>query len=125
MLLQKISEGRLVHGVHNAWHQGLSVGPAFLAAEYLGQTKHFSGTPQKENGFLATFRYIIDFDQAFLDDALNVAEYIPIYSLVNSLSELGTVSRVQITINGSSDYTFRGVFPLNQTYERNLDYKGE
>ena len=67
----------------------------------------------------------VDFDQAFLDDALNVAEYIPIYSLVNSLSELGTVSRVQITINGSSDYTFRGVFPLNQTYERNLDYKGE
>ena len=65
----------------------------------------------------------VDFDKTFLEDALNVAGYIPIYSLVNSLSELATVNRVQITINGSSDYTFRGSYPLNQSYERNLDYK--
>ena len=66
----------------------------------------------------------VDFDQSFIDDALNVAEYIPIYSLVNSLSELATVNRVQITINGSTDVIFRGLYPLNQIYERNLDYKG-
>lgn len=45
----------------------------------------------------------INLDSAFLNNSLEVREYIPIYSIVNSLSELPTVSRVQIRINGSQD----------------------
>ena len=66
----------------------------------------------------------INFDAAFLNQALEVKEYIPIYSLVNSLLELSTVSRVQITVNGSADVVFRDSISLNAMFERNLDYIG-
>ena len=66
----------------------------------------------------------LNFDAAFLSQALEVKEYIPIYSLVNSLLELSTVSRVQITVNGSADVVFRDSIPLNTMFERNLDYIG-
>lgn len=64
----------------------------------------------------------INFDSTFLNSPLEVKEYIPIYSIVNSLSELPTVNKVQITVNGSQDVMFRDLIPLNVTFERNLDY---
>lgn len=64
----------------------------------------------------------INFDGAFLTNLLEVKEYIPIYSIVNSLSELSTVSRVQIRINGSEDAVFRDLIPLNTVFERNYEY---
>lgn len=64
----------------------------------------------------------LNFDAAFLNNSLDVKEYIPIYSIVNSLSELSTVSRVQIRINGSEDAVFRDLIPLNTVFERNYDY---
>ena len=64
----------------------------------------------------------INLDSAFLNNSLEVREYIPIYSIVNSLSELPTVSRVQIRINGSQDAVFRDKIPLNTVFERNFEY---
>lgn len=64
----------------------------------------------------------LNFDGAFLNNIADVKEYIPIYSIVNSLSELSTVSRVQIRINGSEDAVFRDLIPLNTVFERNFDY---
>ena len=64
----------------------------------------------------------INLDSAFLNNSLEVREYIPIYSIVNSLSELPTVSRVQIRINGSQDAGFRDKIPLNTVFERNFEY---
>lgn len=64
----------------------------------------------------------INLDAAFLNSPLEVAAYIPIYSIVNSLSELSTVSRVQIRINGSQDGLFRDQIPLNTAFERDYDY---
>lgn len=66
----------------------------------------------------------VNFDTAFLSNSLEVKEYIPIYSIVNSLSELTTVNRVQISVNGSKDGSFRDAIPLNTMFERNLDYIG-
>ncbi len=63
----------------------------------------------------------INFDSAFLNNTLDVNEYIPIYSIVNSLSEISTVSKVQITINGSQDVMFRDAVSLNTQFERNLE----
>jgi len=63
----------------------------------------------------------INFDSAFLNNALEVKEYIPIYSIVNSLCEISYVNRVQITINGSQDAMFRDVISLNTQFERNLE----
>lgn len=63
----------------------------------------------------------INFDSAFLNSTLEVNEYIPIYSIVNSLCEISNVNKVQITVNGSSDVMFREVVSLNTQFERNLE----
>ena len=66
----------------------------------------------------------LNFDASFLNNQLEVKEYIPIYSIVNSLSELSSVSRVQITINGEQNATFRDSVSLSAPFGRNLDYIG-
>lgn len=66
----------------------------------------------------------INFDSSFLNSSLDVKDYIPIYSIVNSLSELSTVNKVQISVNGSQDVMYRDTISLNQLFERNLDYIG-
>ena len=63
----------------------------------------------------------INFDSTFLNNTLEVKEYIPIYSIVNSLSEISTVSKVQITVNGSQEVMFRDAISLNTQFERNLE----
>ena len=67
----------------------------------------------------------LNFDTAFLNNSLEIKDYIPIYSIVNSLSELSSVNRVQISINGSQDVKFRDSIELKTMFERNLDYIGE
>lgn len=66
----------------------------------------------------------INFDAVFLNSNLSVKESIPIYSIVNSLSELTSVNKVQIMINGSQDVMFRDLLSLNTLFERNLDLGG-
>lgn len=66
----------------------------------------------------------VDFDSSFISGALDVKDYIPIYSVVNSLSELTNVSKVQITINGSTNVKFRENISFSTVFERNLDYVG-
>ncbi len=66
----------------------------------------------------------VNLDAAFLSNSLEVKDYIPIYSIVNSLSELSSVNRVQIAVNGSQNVTFRESISLNTLFERNLDYTG-
>ena len=67
----------------------------------------------------------LNFDGAFLNNPLEVKDYIPIYSIVNSLSELSSESRVQSSINGVQNVKFRDSIELNTMFERNLDYIGE
>ncbi len=67
----------------------------------------------------------INFDSSFLNNGLEVKEYIPIYSIVNSLAAVSSVNKVQITVNGSQEMMFRDSISLNQLFERNLDYNGE
>ena len=63
----------------------------------------------------------VNFDDSFLKNTLSVKEYIPVYSIVNSLVENTGVNRVQISVNGSNDSLLKEVFPLNQMFEQNLD----
>lgn len=63
----------------------------------------------------------INFDASFLTGPAEVKEYIPIYSIVNSLCQLSTVSRVQFTVNGSSDVMFRDVISLDTQFEKDMD----
>ncbi len=63
----------------------------------------------------------INFDTSFLNSLAEVKEYIPIYAIVNSLCQLSTVSRVQFTVNGSSDVMFRDVISLDTQFEKNME----
>lgn len=64
----------------------------------------------------------INFDSSFLGQVPTASEYASIYSIVNSLSEMTSVTRVQIMVNGSQDVMLRDAVSLNQVFERKLDY---
>ncbi|MDR0949882.1 MAG: GerMN domain-containing protein [Lachnospiraceae bacterium] len=63
----------------------------------------------------------VNLDDNFLTRTNNVREEITIYSIVNSLAELGTVNKVQIIINDNSAGIFQDQYSFNTIYERNLD----
>ena len=67
----------------------------------------------------------VNFDEAFLTQVYNVTPDVVIYSITNSLVELTSVNRVQISIDGQTDLIFRETFNLANVYERNLDLIGE
>lgn len=67
----------------------------------------------------------VNFDSGFMNQDYEIQEPIVIYSIVDSLSELSTVSRVQISVNGSTKGVYRDSYKLDQIYERNLDYLNE
>ena len=64
----------------------------------------------------------VNFDEGFTNQDYEIQEPIVIYSIVNSLSELFTVSKVQISVNGSTKGVYRDSYKLDKVYERNLDY---
>lgn len=64
----------------------------------------------------------VNLDNNFISGDIDVSEYIPVYAIVDSLTELQTVNKVQITINGSADVTYRNVISLAQPFERDEEY---
>ena len=60
----------------------------------------------------------VNFDSSFLAGTLKTSQKLPIYAIVNSLTELQTVNRVQITVDGSKNVLYRDVVPLNEPFER-------
>ena len=61
----------------------------------------------------------VNLDQAFLTEPYGVTSQVAIYSLVNSLTELSSVSAVQITIEGKTGKAFMDS-SLSSALERNL-----
>ena len=67
----------------------------------------------------------VNFDNTFMNGTMSVVQEIPIYALVNSITTNCPVQRVQFSIDGESDVTFRESMKLNQFYERDLSYLEE
>lgn len=67
----------------------------------------------------------VNFDNTFMNGTMSVVQEIPIYALVNSITTNCPVQRVQFSIDGESDVTFRESIKLNQFYERDLSYLEE
>lgn len=67
----------------------------------------------------------VDFDNTFLTQIYNVTSDVAIYSLVNSLVELSSVSKVQISINGDTTVNYKENISLSTVFERNLELVGE
>ena len=67
----------------------------------------------------------VDFNGAFLDARPGVAPEIAVYSVVNSLTEISTITTVQITVNGERNILFQDHVDLSSPLTRNLDYLEE
>lgn len=63
----------------------------------------------------------VNFDPAFLTGSVDVSAELELYSIVNSLSELSYINKVQISINGETDRKLRDEISLEYTFSRNLD----
>ncbi len=63
----------------------------------------------------------VDFSDEFYDANNQLPNEIIVYSVVNSLVELPTVSKVQFLRNGEKQQFFRETLPFDGIFERNLD----
>ena len=63
----------------------------------------------------------VNLDETFLNQPYSISAEVTIYSITNSLVELSNINKVQITINGETNLSYRERFSLNEVFERNLD----
>lgn len=63
----------------------------------------------------------VNLDETFLSQPYSTSAEVTIYSITNSLVELSNVNKVQITINGETNLSYREKINLNDVFERNLD----
>lgn len=63
----------------------------------------------------------VNLDEGFLNQVNNVAAEVTIYSIVNSLTALNDVEKVQISIDGSQDVLLRERISLNTIFEQNRE----
>lgn len=63
----------------------------------------------------------VNLSNAFLTKAGNVTDETVLYSIVNSLTELANINKVQIMIDGETEISFGEHSYLNTPLERNLD----
>ena len=76
---------------------------------------------REEVYYVDRLRYV-SFDEAFRNQDYKVNEAVVVYSIVDSLSELSTINKVQISVNGDTSGVYRDNFKLAEMYDRNMDY---
>lgn len=99
LVVEKLVEGPMMEGAYP------TINPA---------TKIISVTVQDGTCY-------VNLNNDFLSQPYNVASDVTIYSITNSLAELSNVNRVQISINGETNLSYRENMSLNTVFERNLD----
>ena len=63
----------------------------------------------------------VNLNEGFLEQGYNVTEAVTIYSIVDSLTELSGIVKVQILVNGETNLVYKESMRLDTIYERNLD----
>ncbi len=63
----------------------------------------------------------VNLDETFQNQDYSIQESVVIYSIVDSLTELPEVQKVQISINGDTSMVYRDKMSLTTLYERNMD----
>ena len=118
-----VSENReVIHDINTSSMEQLIVEQLIAGPEQEGHLKVLPEGLKVLNLTVNDSVCYINFDATFLDGVTDVSEYVPIYSIVNSLTELTTVTRVRILVNGTQDVMFRDAVSLNTAFERNTDY---
>lgn len=67
----------------------------------------------------------VNLDDTFLTQIYNVTSDVTIYSITNSLAELSNVNKVQISINGNTNVSYKENISLSTIFERNLEIVGQ
>lgn len=62
----------------------------------------------------------VNFDEGFLNNTLDLEPKITIYAIVNSITKNGTASKVQISISGETDVTFKGSVKLDEPFSSDM-----
>ena len=63
----------------------------------------------------------VNFDDKFLTNTVAIDPYVTIYSLVNTIIESGTATKVQILVNGETNVKYHEAVDLSQPFSRNLE----
>lgn len=63
----------------------------------------------------------VNLNDGFLEQGYDLTEAVPIYSIVNSLTEIPGISKVQILVNGETNRVYRESIRFDTVFERNLD----
>ncbi|MBQ6441288.1 MAG: GerMN domain-containing protein [Lachnospiraceae bacterium] len=63
----------------------------------------------------------VNLDETFQNQDYSVQEPVVIYSIVDSLTELSGIQKVQISVNGDTNMVYRDKMSLTTLYERNMD----
>ena len=63
----------------------------------------------------------VNLSAEFLNQVTKATADVTMYSIINSLSELNTVEKVQIAIDGDTTGTYREKYSFGSVYEANLD----
>lgn len=63
----------------------------------------------------------VDFNEKFLEKRSGLTDFVALYSVVNSLVELSSVTKVQFSINGVQQKTYCEGTNFDGMFERNLD----
>lgn len=67
----------------------------------------------------------VDFSKEFLEGRDGVSDDVIVYSVVNSLSDIGSVSKVQFWIDGKPVSSYRETVPIDLPIERKFDIIAE
>lgn len=63
----------------------------------------------------------VNFSDTFKNQSSTITEEVLLYSIVNSLTELSGITKVQISINGDTKGSVRYSYDLSKMYERNFN----
>lgn len=63
----------------------------------------------------------VDLDSMFLTQIYNVTADVTVYSITNSLVELPNVNKVQISVNGDTNASYKENISFSTVFERNLE----
>lgn len=64
----------------------------------------------------------VNLDKSFLTETMSVQQELPIYSIVNSLTDACNIHGVQISVEGDTKVTFRESMKLDQVYQADYSY---
>jgi germination protein M len=118
---QLVSEVQTVHYISSISIEKLIVEQLIAGPE----TKNLQSTISSETKILNVTTNdnicYVNFDDGFLVQNYDVSEEAVIYSIVDSLTELSDINKVQISVNGSTNMYYREKESLDTFFTRNLD----